>query len=142
MCERTEFPGAEVSGEEDHALAAAYAFGKIFKAVIDDIFGNVGSVQFGKVAEFDEQASQIIEAGPQNGFLFGGAEVRASSYSDFSIRIALAFGKLKAHPRCDSSGAEGKFPRHPPENPEQGDCSGVFGCGFNAIFHPWYLRIL
>jgi hypothetical protein len=74
--ETTQLPGAEVSRDEDHALAPVYRFLVVPKAFESNQVADIAFVQFREVTELRKKAAEIREYASENRVSLSLAEFR------------------------------------------------------------------
>src|SRR5262249_7577449 len=61
-----EFPGAQMTGQINDAVAAANGFGVVFKSVDDDVFRDIFTRELRKVTELHKQPADIPKTAAQD----------------------------------------------------------------------------
>src|SRR5262245_25987611 len=142
MCERAEFPCAKVAGQKDDALSASDSLVVIFKAFIGHQTGNIRGIQLMKMAEFHQQAAQVAEAAAKYAIALVVVEVGHRHLQVPQSRLPLTARDMETDGGDRLGARRGRIARHPTEEFEQCIGGQVFDDAFNALAHPWYLRIL
>jgi hypothetical protein len=126
----------------DDSPAAARGFQVILEAVVKHEIPHVHLVQLGKVAEFNQQSAQVLEASAQylDAIRFG--KLRHRHLEIPQSGAALASGDVKTKPGQESCGGVSGAAGQKSEEPEQHPGQGVFDEFFNTSAHPWYFHIL
>ena len=131
--EAAQFPGAEVSRQENHSLPAFDGALVVFEALIDDVVGDVAFGEIGEMAELDQQAAKTRKRAAKEGVALLIAEMRHRHLEIPHSGPTLPAGEPESQRGGDlSSGIGGKTGK-PSERFQQRYCSGVFDGASNAF---------
>ena len=133
MREAAQFPGAEVSCQENHSFAAFDCALVVLEAFIQDVLGDVVFVEIGEMAELNEQAAKAGKRTAKDGVAFLIAEVGHRHLQIPHSGPPLPAREPKPQRGDDlRSGIGGKTGK-PSERFQQRYCSGVFDGASNAF---------